>query len=234
MRTCLASISCLVCGLLASVAAAADSAASGNDFFEKKVRPVLVANCYQCHSASAKELQGKLRLDTKDGMRKGGETGPAIVPGKPNESLLIKSIRHEDGLEMPPKKFLPDDTIADLVKWVEMGAPDPRAGNASTVGSKISKIDARKHWSFQPVKVVPPQNKDTVWSRSEIDRYIVDGLKSKSLRPVADADPRTLIRRVYFDLIGLPPKPEEVEAFVSDQSSNAFEKVVDHLLSLTQ
>ena len=217
--------------LSVGVVAAADT---GNDFFEKKVRPVLVANCYQCHSASAKELQGKLRLDTKEGIRKGGETGPAIVPGKPDESLLIKSIRHEDGMEMPPKKMLPDYAIADLVKWVEMGAPDPRAANSSTVGSKISKIDARKHWSFQPVKVIPPTNKDTVWSRSEIDRYIVDGLKGKNLRPVADADRRTLIRRVYIDLIGLPPKPEEVEAFVADQSSNAFEKVVDHLLSLPQ
>src|SRR4029079_17357951 len=205
MRTWVTSISVLSAG----VVAAADT---GSDFFEKKVRPVLVANCYQCHSASAKELQGKLRLDTKEGIRKGGETGPAIVPGKPDESLLIKAIRHEDGMEMPPKKPLPETAIADLVKWVEMGAPDPRAANSSTVGSKISKIDARKHWSFQPGKVIPPASKDTVWSRTEIDRYIVDGLKSKDLRPVADADRRTLIRRVYLDLIGIPPTPQEVEA----------------------
>ena len=220
--------------LLATIGMAADGNAAGNDFFEKKVRPVLVANCYQCHSASAKELQGKLRLDTKDGIRKGGESGPAVVPGKPDESLLIKSIRHEDGMEMPPKKSLPDYAIADLVKWVEMGAPDPRVGNSSTVGGKINKIDARKHWSFQPVKVVPPANKDAVWSRTEIDRYIVDGLVAKNLRPVADADRHTLIRRAYMDLVGIPPAPEEVEAFVTDQSSNAFEKVVDHLLSLPQ
>jgi mono/diheme cytochrome c family protein len=232
MRTWIFS-ACLL-GFFASISAAADTTPSGNDFFEKKVRPVLVANCYQCHSASAKELQGKLRLDTKDGIRKGGESGPALVPGKPNESLLIKAIRHEDGMDMPPKKMLPDYAIADLVKWVEMGAPDPRVGNSSTVGSKINKIDARKHWSFQPVKVIPPTNKDKVWSRTEIDRYIVDGLNSKNLRPVPDADRRTLIRRVYLDLIGIPPKPEEVEAFVADQSANAFEKVVDHLLSLPQ
>ncbi len=226
-------ISSLLLVLAAGTVAAAD-AGSGNDFFEKKVRPVLVANCYQCHSASAKEVQGKLRLDTKDGIRKGGESGPAIVPGKPNESLLIKAIRHEEGVEMPPKKMLPDYAIADLVKWVEMGAPDPRVGNSSTVGGKINKIDARKHWSFQPVKVIAPTNKDTVWSRTEIDRYIVDGLNGKNLRPVADADRRTLLRRVYFDLIGLPPTPAETEAFVADQSPQAFEKVVDHLLSLPQ
>ncbi len=227
-------IASFLLGLSAGVAAAADSGATGNDFFEKKVRPVLVANCYQCHSAIAKELQGKLRLDTKDGIRKGGESGPALVPGKPDESLLIQAIRHLDGVEMPPKKKLSEETIADLVKWVEMGAPDPRTGNSSTVGSKISKIDARKHWSFQPVKVISPESKDAVWSRSEIDRYIVDGLKGRNLRPVADADRSTLIRRVYFDLIGLPPKPEEVEAFVTDQSPQALEKVVDYLLSLPQ
>ena len=232
MRTWIFSACLLV--LFVGISAAADATASGNDFFEKKVRPVLVANCYQCHSASAKELQGKLRLDTKDGIRKGGESGPAIVPGKPDESLLIKAIRHEEGVEMPPKKKLPDYAIADLVKWVEMGAPDPRVGNTSTVGGKINKIDARKHWSFQPVKVIPPTNQDTVWSRTEIDRYIVDGLKTKNLRPVADADRRTLIRRVYIDLIGLPPTPEQVEAFVADPSPQAFEKVVDHLLSLPQ
>src|ERR1051325_4146843 len=160
--------SLLVAFICANISLAADATPTGNDFFEKKVRPVLVAHCYQCHSASAKELQGKLRLDTKDGIRKGGESGPAIVPGKPDESLLIKAIRHEDGMEMPPKKFLPDSAIADLVKWVELGPPDPRAANSSTVGSKISKIDARKHWSFQPVKIVPPASKDTVWSRTEI------------------------------------------------------------------
>ena len=231
MRTCLVSLAFLIFG---TAAASAADPASGNDFFEKKVRPVLVANCYQCHSASAKELHGKLRLDTKEGIRKGGESGPAIVAGKPEESLLIQAIRHLDGMEMPPKKKLPDYAIADLVKWVEMGAPDPRSGNSSTVGSKISKIDARKHWSFQPVKVIPPANKDAVWSRCEIDRYIVDGLKVQNLRPVADADRRTLIRRAYFDLIGLPPTPEEVEAFVADQSQQAFEKVVDHMLGLPQ
>ncbi len=232
MRLCIVSSPLLF--LFAGVAVSADTNAAGNDFFEKKVRPVLVANCYQCHSASAKELHGKLRLDTKDGIRKGGESGPALVPGKPDESLIIQAIRHLDGVEMPPKKKLPDYAIADLVKWVEMGAPDPRVGNSSTVGGKINKVDARKHWSFQPVKVIPPTNKDTVWSRSEIDRYIVDGLNGKNLRPVADADRRTLIRRTYFDLIGLPPTPEEVEAFVTDQTPQAFEKVVDHLLSLPQ
>src|SRR5262245_6705939 len=108
----------------------------GIDFFEKNIRPVLVAKCYQCHSASAKELQGELRLDTREGIRKGGESGLVIVPGKPDESPLMKAIRHDEGLEMPPKEKLPDSAIANFAKWIEMGAPDPRKPNVTTVGGK--------------------------------------------------------------------------------------------------
>jgi mono/diheme cytochrome c family protein len=221
----------------AAPAFAADAAPSpqGLDFFEKKIRPVLVANCYQCHSASAKELKGELRLDTKEGLRKGGESGAVIVAGKPNESTLIQSLRHENGMEMPPQKKLPDDVIADFVKWVEMGAPDPRAANATTVGGKYNKIDARKHWSFQPVnRRDHAALKNSSWPRTEIDKYILAGLEAKQLKPVADADKETLIRRVTFDLIGLPPTPQEIDAFVSDRSSNALEKVIDRLLTSPQ
>ena len=209
--------------------------AAGFDFFEKKIRPVLVANCYQCHSASAKELQGELRLDTKEGLRKGGSSGAIIVAGKPDESTLIQSLRHQEGLEMPPKKKLPDEVVADFVKWVEMGAPDPRAANATTVGGKYNKIDARKHWSFQPPKIVPPAAvKNVAWPRTEIDKYILAGLEARQLKPIADADKATLIRRVTFDLVGLPPTPQEIDDFVNDPSSNALEKVLDRLLALPQ
>jgi mono/diheme cytochrome c family protein/cytochrome c553 len=229
-----------VIGMLLAIVAPASAAepagsAAGFDFFERKIRPVLVANCYQCHSASAKELQGELRLDTKEGLRKGGETGAIVVAGKPDESTLIQSLRHESGLEMPPKKKLPDDVIADFVKWVEMGAPDPRAAGATTVGGKYNKIDARRHWSFQPPKAVPPPAvKNAAWPRTEIDKYILAGLEANQLEPVADADKVTLIRRVTFDLVGLPPTPQEIDAFVGDPSSSALEKVIDRLLASPQ
>ncbi len=214
---------------------AAEDDPKGIDFFEKKIRPVLVANCYQCHSASSKELKGELRLDTREGIRKGGEQGKAVVPGKVAESLLITALKHEDGLEMPPKEKLSDAIVADFVKWVEMGAPDPRKPNSSTVGGKINILDARQWWSFQPPKQMPPPAvKNAAWPKSEIDRYLLAGIEEKGLAPVADADRRTLIRRAYFDLIGLPPTPEEVEAFFADQDPKAFEKLIDRLLAMPQ
>src|SRR5687768_8267945 len=128
-RVILMSVALLV--LLAASAPAADDP-KGIDYFEKNIRPVLVANCYQCHSASAKELKGELRLDTKEGTLKGGESGLAVVPGKPDESLIIQALKHEDGLEMPPKEKLPDGVVAAFTKWIEMGAPDPRKPNVTT------------------------------------------------------------------------------------------------------
>ena len=229
---------CSVAVILAQAASApaAEDDPKGIDFFEKNIRPVLIANCYQCHSASAKELKGELRLDTKEGMRKGGESGAAIIPGKPQESLLIKALRYEDGLEMPPNdKKLPDSVVANFSKWIEMGAPDPRKPNVTTVGGKINLLEARKFWSFQPPKISPPPAvKNTAWSHSDIDRYLLAGLEAKNLVPVHDADRATLIRRAYFDLIGLPPTPEEIEAFVGDSDSKAFEKVIDKLLAMPQ
>ncbi len=211
------------------------NSAAGFDFFEKKIRPALVANCYQCHSASAKELQGELRLDTKEGLRKGGSSGAILVAGKPDESTLIQSLRHENGLEMPPKKKLPADVIADFVKWVEMGAPDPRSANATTVGGKYNKIDARKHWSFQPaIRRDHAALKDAAWPRTEIDKYILAGLEAQQLQPVADADKETLLRRVTYDLIGLPPTPQEIDEFAKDPSSSALETVIDRLLASPQ
>jgi len=221
--------------LQAASAPAAEDDPKGIDFFEKHIRPVLVANCYQCHSATAKELKGELRVDTKEGIRKGGESGAAVIPGKPDASLLIQAIRHDEGMEMPPNNKLPDSVIANFTKWVEMGAPDPRQPNVTTVGGKINILEARKFWSFQPPKLVPPPAvKNTAWATSDIDRHLLAALEAKNLKPVSDADRPTLIRRAYFDLIGLPPTPEEIEAFANDSDPKAFEKVIDRLLAMPQ
>ena len=204
-------------------------------FFEKKIRPVLVKECYSCHSAEAPKLKAELSLDTRDGIRKGGESGPAIVPGDPKRSLLLKAIKHlDDKLKMPMEK-LADEIIADFEKWIATGAADPRAGSVKVAKSEIDIERGRKFWSFQPVKrTAPPQPKDTSWPRGDIDRFLLAGLEAKGLTPVADADPRMLIRRLYFDLIGLPPTPEQADAFVHEYTARpqaAIATVVDHLLA---
>ncbi len=188
-------------------------------FFEKKIRPVLVAKCYKCHAADAEKIKGGLLLDTREGTRMGGATGHAVEPGDLKGSLLIAAIRGEKkDLLMPPKEKLPPEVIADFGKWVLMGAPDPRDGKAK-VAKKPDLDEGRNFWSFQPVKpVAVPQPKDTKWSASDIDRFVLKKLEENKLKPVGDADPHTFIRRLYFDLIGLPPTPEEVTAFVRDFS----------------
>ena len=203
-------------------------------FFEKKIRPVLVDRCYQCHSATAqqkKTLKGGLLLDSRQSIRKGGESGPAIVPGNVKESLLIAAIRHES-LEMPPKSKLPDNVIADFVKWVEMGAPDPRDGKAIANESKIDIAAARKFWSFQPLKEsTRPDVRNKGWVRNPIDQFILAKLEPLGVLPNEAASRRILIRRIYFDLWGLPPEPAEVEAFVNDSTPEAYGNLIDRLLS---
>lgn len=208
----------------------------GLEFFEKRIRPVLESNCYVCHSASSKRLQGGLLLDSREGMLKGGNSGqPAIIPDDPNGSLLIRAIRYTDPkVQMPPAGQLPAERVRDFEAWVKMGAPDPRAqGTSAQVSSQPYSFDeARKFWSFQRVKNPPvPEVKNKAWVRSAVDRFILARLESKGLRPVGDADKRTLIRRATFDLTGLPPTPDEVESFLKDTSPRAFEKVIDHLLA---
>jgi mono/diheme cytochrome c family protein len=200
-------------------------------FFERNIRPVLVEHCYKCHSAEGDKVKGGLALDTRAGTRQGGDTGPVVVPGSPERSLLVKAVRYGDpAAQMPPKGKLPDHIIADLDAWVRMGAPDPRDG-AKTVRQEIDVAKGRAFWSFQaPKKILAPAVKDAAWPRSNIDRFLLAALEAKGLRPVGDADKRTLIRRVSLDLTGLPPTAEEVEAFVADASPAAFEAVVDRLL----
>ncbi|MBN9518234.1 PSD1 domain-containing protein [bacterium] len=201
-------------------------------FFEKKVRPVLVENCYKCHSGDSEKLKGGLALDTRAGVRQGGESGPAVVPGSAERSLLVRAIRSADqATAMPPKGKLPDHVIADLEAWVKMGAPDPRDG-AKVTRQEIDVVKGREFWSFRaPKKTLAPAVKDAAWPRSDIDRFLLAALEAKGLHPVADAQPATLIRRVYLDLTGLPPTAEEVEAFAADASPKAFETVVDRLLA---
>jgi cytochrome c553 len=223
----------------ASVTALGDQAAPTAEqvaFFEKNIRPVLVAECYGCHSATAKKVRGGLTLDTRDGLRKGGDTGRAILPGDARKSLLLEAINHShDRLKMPPKKKLSAAVIADFEKWIAMGAPDPRSGTAKIVKAEIDIEKGRRFWALQPPKRLPaPAVKDTSWPHSDIDRFLLAELEARGLRPVADADPRALIRRLSFDLTGLPPAPEDVEHFVEEHATKpqaAVEEAVDRLLA---
>jgi hypothetical protein len=208
-------------------------------FFEKSIRPVLVRECYSCHASTAAKVRGGLKLDTRDAVRKGGEDGPAVVPGDPRNSLLIKAIRHEDDhLKMPPKKKLADDVIADFERWVAMGAPDPRDGTARTSHYEIDVEKGRQFWAFQPPKKpAPPPVQDAAWPAGDIDRFLLAGMEAKGLRPVGDADPRALLRRLTFDLTGLPPAAEDVEAFVREYAARpqeALAAAADRLLASPQ
>ena len=200
----------------------------GVEFFEKKVRPILVDNCYKCHSREAEKLKGNLLLDTRDGLLKGGDTGPGIVPGQPDKSLLIKAVRYTDeDLQMPPKgKKLTAQQISDLETWVKIGAPDPRVASAA---ANVTK--AEDHWAFKPVKrPALPKVSNERWVQSPIDAFILAKLDAKKISPSPIADKRSLIRRATFDLIGLPPTPAEMDAFLKDNSAEAFARVVDRLL----
>jgi hypothetical protein len=211
----------------------------GIEFFEAKIRPVLVKNCYQCHSREAKSAQGGLVVDSRDGLLTGGQSGAAIVAGKPGESRLIGAIRHEGKIRMPPGGKLAEAVIADFGKWVEMGAPDPRVSKGPAASHEYSQIDIKKgreFWAFQAPKPQPPPASKSLpaklraWPRTDVDRFIAARYAQEGLSPVADADRRTLIRRVSLDLTGLPPTPEEVAAFLNDKKKGAFERVADRLL----
>jgi len=228
-------------GLQAAVEGMTDEQAN---FFERKIRPVLVEKCYECHSAEAKKVKGGLSLDTRDGMLAGGDVGPAVVPGRLDDSLLIAAIRYADeDTAMPPKGKLAASVIADFETWVKMGAPDPRMGAGGTVADagaaaakwtkkEIDIAKGRKFWAFQPPqKNEPPAVKNTAWPKSDIDRFVLAGLEAKGLQPVADAQKLDLLRRVTFDLTGLPPTPDLIQAFVKDPSPDALARVVDVLLA---
>ncbi|HXD88080.1 MAG TPA: DUF1553 domain-containing protein [Urbifossiella sp.] len=209
----------------------------GADFFEKKIRPLLVEHCYACHSSDAaakKKLRGGLRLDNREALRSGGDSGPAIVPGKPAGSLLIETLKYAGEIKMPPKGKLPAAAIAAFEEWVKIGAPDPRTANNAVPKKQVglSIAEGRKFWSYQPIERPElPVVKQSDWHANDIDRFILAGLEAQGLHPSADADRATLIRRLYFDLHGLPPTPEKIDAFINDADPRAYEKLVDRLLA---
>ena len=225
--------------LLASPLLAADApklTPAETEFFETRVRPVLAEHCYKCHSAGAEKIKGSLLLDTRDGVRKGGETGPAIIPGKPDESLLIKAVRYTDkDFAMPPgDKKLPENFIRDLEQWVKMGAPDPRTEATSAKGNYAADLEAaKKHWAYKPVVKpgVPAPEDASGWAANDVDKFILAAMQTKKLSPSPRADKVTLLRRATFDLHGLPPAEKELSDFLADNSPDAFAKVLERLLA---
>jgi cytochrome c553 len=203
------------------------------EYFEKKVRPLLVANCYTCHSADTNS-RGGLRVDDRNGLLVGGSRGPAIVPGKPAESLLIKAVSHTGALKMPPERRLSDDDVVTLKKWVRDGAAWTKV-EAVPADQRVT-VDyqklRREHWAWQPLKHPhPPTVSDSAWPRDAIDRFLLARLEKTGIKPVGDAHKLPLIRRATFDLTGLPPTLKEINAFLADQSAMAFERLVDRLLA---
>jgi hypothetical protein len=205
------------------------------DFFESRIRPVLIEHCYSCHSSDAERVRGGLLLDTRDGLLQGGDWGPALVPGDLEASLLIQAIRHTDpDLRMPPKgEKLDPGLIADLEAWVLMGAPDPRTGEPVTGTSPPHEDPAvLSHWAFQPVtKPAVPGVIDEAWLRNEVDAFVLAGLEAQGMKPSPEADRWVWLRRVTYDVTGLPPTPAEMHAFLADESEGAHERVVDRLLA---
>ncbi|MDB6129960.1 MAG: hypothetical protein JWM04_1067, partial [Verrucomicrobiales bacterium] len=203
-------------------------------YFESKVRPILVQNCYKCHSQEATKLKGGLSVETKEALLTGGETGPALVPGDVAKSLLIKAIHYTDAdLKMPPdNKKLTAEQIDTLEKWVKMGAPDPRLASAVKASGKSDK----DHWAFKPVTSppVPLTTRNADWVKNPVDSFVLSKLQANSMEPSPIADKRILIRRATYDLIGLPPTIEQTEDFLKDSSPEAFAKVVDRLLASPQ
>src|ERR1019366_4289636 len=217
--------------LLPAGASADDFPAEAIEFFEKDVRPLLFDQCWKCHGDA--KPKGRLQLTSRAAVLKGGVSGPAAVPGKPADSTLLKAVRHQANLEkMPPDGKLSDRQIAILERWIQLGLP--WTAHATQVAKTKPPAKEAAFWAFQPVKVVPvasrsPEGKG--WALTEVDRYILAGLEAKGLKPASRADQTTLLRRATFDLIGLPPTPAEIDAFVQDESPEAFAKVVDRLLS---
>jgi hypothetical protein len=229
----------LVLFLVSGFCSAQEADPKGVEFFEKKVRPVLSERCFSCHSTTAEKLKGGLYLDSREGLLKGGDTGPAIVVGDPKKSLLMKAVHWvDDDLKMPPKKKLAAEQIADLEAWILKGAAWP--ASAKPLGKPRKQVgmsveDGRKYWAFLPVrKPAAPAVQNASWPKSDIDRFVLAKLEAKGLKPLPAAEKAVLLRRLTFDLIGLPPTPEQVDEFVKDGSPDAYDKVVDRLLASRQ
>lgn len=222
-------------GLLGAAQAVASPTPEQIAFFETKIRPVLAQHCYQCHSAEALragKLKASLLVDSRAGMAKGGESGAAVVPKNKEESLLLAALKY-DGFEMPPAGKLPDEVIADFETWIDMGAPDPRDEPLATIDERTIDVEqGRQHWSYRRLTPVsPPEVKTAGWAKNDIDRFILAKQEEAGIAPAPEAAKATLARRVFFDLTGLPPSPEELKAFLDDASPDAYDKLVDRLLA---
>ncbi|MEO1530116.1 MAG: DUF1549 domain-containing protein, partial [Planctomycetota bacterium] len=215
----------LVCG---SVSSAEPSDAHAR-FFETNIRPLLVEHCFECHSG--KSQKGGLRLDSLGGLLRGGDSDPAIVPGVPDESLLIQAVRYE-GYEMPPNKQLDDAEIASLERWVKLGAPWPGTDpDQLRLEPKEGFTDGdRRWWAIQPVKTPEVPSTESEWARNPIDHFVLSAMREKGLSPAPEASAEILARRVYFDLTGLPPTVEQLDRYLNDESPQAYERLVDELL----
>ena len=207
------------------------------DFFEKKIRPVLSMSCYECHSAKSKSLKAGLLLDRKSGWVRGGKNGAVIHPGKPDESILMNALKYDNHeLQMPPSGKLSETVLADFEKWISMGAPDPRNSSMEEVfavgGLKAKSLkEGREFWAFKPIKLpLLPAVQKGEWIQDEIDRYILRGIEEHDLEPSQKAKPTTLLRRIFFDLTGLPPSPQDIKDYQNSSSQESFENVVNKLL----
>ncbi len=228
-------------GALDSNSAGADDRAdrAGIAFFESRIRPVLVEHCYKCHSAESKQAKGGLRLDSKPGLRKGGDSGPAVVPGDVEESLIVQAVAFDGGFyDMPPSGKLPATAIADFREWIRIGAPDPRENAPDSQPVKPESSSAgQNHWAFRPVRSPSiPETADKDWPVDPIDRFVLSSLEKLGTKPAAPATRTAWLRRVWFDLVGLPPAPESIRAFVEDPRPDAEARaaVVDALLAMPQ
>ena len=204
------------------------------EFFENKVRPLLIDKCFNCHGPEAKPLEGGLNLSSRKRVLLGGDTGPAVVAGSPEESLLIDVINYGDVYEMPPDTKMTAEEIGILTKWVKDGAAWPETGEAEEVGREAFDLQSRKasHWVWKPIQKRPvPKVENAEWPSDPVDNFVLEKLEFAGLQPAVDAERRALIRRAYFDLIGLPPAPEKVESFVGDVTPGAYERVIDELLA---
>jgi hypothetical protein len=212
--------------LLLPCLARAQEESRGVEFFEQKIRPVLVARCYKCHSLAAEKVKGGLLADSREGLLKGGNSGPAVVPGRPEASLLVAAIRgSDDDMKMPPKgELLAPHEVADFETWIRLGAPDPRKADARAAAARsaLDLAEARKFWSFRPLAES---------RRTSVDEFLLEKIEAQGFHPAAPADKPSLLRRATFDLTGLPPSPEELDDFLRDESPGAFEKVVERLLA---
>jgi Protein of unknown function (DUF1549)/Protein of unknown function (DUF1553)/Planctomycete cytochrome C len=234
MRTLLiVAIGPLLCVPGVSIAAVPDP--RGVELFETKIRPVLIEQCYSCHSdeaAKGKKLKAGLKLDTADATRKGGDSGAGYVAGKPKESLIYQALLGDGVSQMPPKGKLPAAVIADFERWIALGAPDPRDGKSDAGKSTFDLAAAKTHWAFRAPAL--PAVPATDPKLPPIDAFIRAKLNEQGLTPSPEADKRVLIRRLSFDLVGLPPTPEEVDRFVNDASTDAYPKLIDRLLASPQ